>query len=315
MTQAVSSAASLGIPEAIAENPRELEPLAAELGCHAPSLKRLLDVLVGEGLVEERGEGYVLTRLGEPLRPGALGELARFVGSRSQWDPWPALAEAVRTGRPAFELVHGEGLFDYLAQRPDEAALYDRAVDAFTGHEARALAEAHDFTDVDRVVDVGGGYGTALVELLGRWPHLHGTLLDLEHVGERARLRVEEAGLDDRCRVEAGDFTERVPSGADAYVLKRVLHNWGDAEAARILARCAEAMAPGGRILVVEGVKLPGNRRDGTRLLDLEMLALTAEGRERTKPELRQLFRGGGLELAASHPLTESARLLVGRRR
>jgi ubiquinone/menaquinone biosynthesis C-methylase UbiE len=236
--------------------------------------------------------------------------LAVFVGSESQWAPWLCLDHSIRTGQAAFEKWHGSSLFQYLGQHPEESAIYDRAVDAFTRQQARALADANVLHGSEVVVDVGGGRGTFLLELLNREPSLRGVLYDLPHVVGAAKGRFGEAGLSDRVEFVAGNFFEGVPQGADCYVVKHVLHNWDDAHAQTILRNCAQAMRPGGQVLVVEGLVLPAHLRDGTRLLDLEMLALTGQGRERSKPEFRRLVAESGLRLQASIRLSESAWLL-----
>lgn len=313
LTQMVSTAAALGVPDALSRGPRTPDEVAVALGCHAPSLARLLRAMASAGLVEEGLAGeYSLTLLGAQLRSDALGPLAEFVGSESQWRPWTALGQAIRTGVPAFEHVHGVGLYEHLESHKADAALYDAGVNAYTRHQARVVAQRYDFSRFGTVVDVGGGPGTLLLELARRFPDLHGILFDLPHVADAARERLATSGYADRIRVEAGDFFVSVPHGADAYVVKHVLHNWDDAAATELLTRCAEALAPGGRVLVVENVVLPGNRPDVTRLLDLEMLVLTRGGRERTKPELRHLFYAAGLRLRESLPLVNGVRLLVG---
>ncbi|MFW6051010.1 MAG: methyltransferase [Myxococcota bacterium] len=309
---AIAAAASLGLADALGAEPRTPGALADALGCDAGALERLLRVLAGEGLVEEGSDGrFGLTCLGAELRSDAMGDLAAFAGAPFAWHPWAALADAVRTGRSAFEHTHGQDLWTYLDARPEEARAYHAAIDAFTRHEARALAARFDFGSVGTVVDVGGGIGTLLLELLARWPSLRGVLLERPPVAEQAQARLTAAGVEDRCEAVAGDFLEAVPPGGDAYVIKRVLHNWPDAEATRILRHCAEAVRPGGHVLVIEGVVLPGNRRDPARLLDLEMLALCGPGRARGKPDLRRLFHAAGLKLERTSDLAGTTRLLV----
>jgi hypothetical protein len=311
VVQALATAAELELAEAL-ERPRTLDELAETLHCDRDALLRLLRVLVGEGaLVEGRDEHYALTPLGAQLRRDALGSLAQFVGSPSQWTPWTALTHAVRTGSCAFEHVHGRTLFDYLTDHPVEAALYDEAVDAFTTAQAIALAEQDVLAGVRNVVDVGGGRGTFLLELLRRRPSLHGVLFERASVLQRARPRFEAAGVTDRCTFVDGDFLRGVPTGADVYVLKHVLHNWDDEHAATILRHCKNAANAGGRVLVVESVLLPGNVRDGARLIDLEMLVLTGGGRERSKPGFRQLLASVDLRLVETRKLVEGTWLIV----
>lgn len=315
IAQAISTAARLGIAEALRE-PMSVDALARATRCDASALARLVAVLVGEGVLAQDEHGMVsLTRVGELLRRDELGALAAFVGSPSQWVPWAELEHAMRTGENAFERVHGQPMFEYLGTRPEEARLYDEAIDAFTGHQGRALAESDVLDGVHTVVDVGGGRGTLLREVLTRRPSLRGVLFDRNHVVEAARERFVAAGLADRCAFVSGDFFVDVPAGGDAYVIKHVLHNWDDARAIDLLRRCASAMAPGGRVLVVESVLLPGSRRDEGRFLDLEMLVVTGGGKERSKPALRRLLTAAGLKLIATRRLAAQAWLLVSERR
>ncbi len=309
--QVVSTAAALGIADRLAAGPRGAAGLAADLGVDADALERILRMLTGLGFLDEASDGsFALTENGAALRRDALGPLAEFVGAREQWDPWSRLRDALRIeGAVAYDLAHGEGLYRHLANDEEAARRYDEAVDAFTRQEARALCRHHDFASDRVVVDVGGGRGTLLLELLERWPHLNGVLLDLPHVAGRARAHLAR----DRIEVIGGSFLDSIPPGGDVYVLKHVLHNWDDDRARALLARCAAAMAPNGRVLVIEGILLPGNRPDMTRLLDLEMLVLTG-GRERRKPELRRLFRDAGLVFEGATPLTEASYLIEGRR-
>lgn len=311
IVQAFSTAAQLQLAEALSE-PRTLSDLADRLQCHAPALERLLRVLVGEGALEEDRDGrFSLTPLGALLRHDALGALAAFVGSTPQWNAWGDLAHAVRTGRSAFEHVHGHPLYAYLEREPKHAALYDHAVDAFTTEQARALANDPVMDGVRSVVDIGGGRGTLLIELLLARPALRGLLFDRPHVVHHAQPRFHQLGLADRCDFEGGDFFEGIPAGHDAYVLKHVLHNWDDERAAALLRCCAAAMAPTGRVLVVDSLLLPLEGRDPGRLLDLEMLVLTGGGKERSKPQMRQLLSRAGLRLRATRMLASGAWLMV----
>lgn len=314
VTAALTAAAELGIADLLAEEPQTCEQLAARLQCDGASLLRLMRVLGGEGLFDQDVEGrYSLTEMGEQLRDGQLRQLARFVGSDFNWAPWPHLSAAVQGGPSAFERAHGQPLFEYLDDHEQDSALYHSAVDEFTKREARALAQAFDFTDVETVVDVGGGLGTLLIELTEAWPSVHGVLYDRPQVAEAASARFSELGLSRRCEAVGGDFTQGVPPGADAYVIKHVLHNWDDERCLTLLKHCVASMRPGGSVLIIEGMLLPGNRPDGTKLMDLEMMVLCGTGRERTKPEFRKLLRAAGLKAVSGHDLAGTTRLLVAR--
>lgn len=309
---AISAAASLGVADAL-DVPRTAEQLAAMLQCDADRLDRLLRVLAGEGLLHrDRDDRFSLTATGAALRADALGPLATYVGSPSQWGPWAELAPSIRGGASAFERFHGADLFTYLDGDANASELYHTAVDAFTRRQARALTEAFDFGPYATVADIGGGLGTLLVEVLTDAPHLQGVLFDRPSVVAQAEPRIADSSVAGRVRFEGGSFLETVPGEADVYVVKHVIHNWADEEAARILCLCAENAGPDGRVLVIEGLLLPGNRRDATRLLDLEMLALCGGGHERSKPEMRRLFASAGLRLESAAPLLGGTRLLVG---
>lgn len=309
LVSALATAAKLQLADHLA-TAKSAQELADELDLHAPSLERLLGVLAGEGLLEVLGTRFGLTQLGAQLRQDKLGKLAEYVGSEAQWTPWLCLDHSIRTGGAAFEKRHGTSLFEYLAHHPEEAAIYDHAVDAFTRQQAHALAEARVLAEAKVVVDVGGGRGTFLLELLERAPSLRGVLYDLPHVVESAKARFAAAGLGERVDFVSGNFFESVPANADCYVVKHVVHNWDDEHAKTILRNCAKAGGPGAQVLIVEGLILPAYVRDGTRLLDLEMLALTGQGRERSKPQFRRLLAESGLRLEESFRLSDAAWLL-----
>lgn len=310
---AISAAAQLGLGDALDEGPMNEAELAARLRCDRNALGRLLHVLAAEGLLEiDEDDCFRTTALGAQLRSSALGPLAEFVGAPFSWSPWKRLKDAVLTGEAAFEIEHGQDLFNYLATHPEASKVYDAGVDAFTRQDARALAAVFDFAPFKKVADIGGGVGTLLIEVLRGWPHLQGILFDKQRVCDAAELRLREAELQTRCTCVAGDFFSEVPAGADIYIVRHIVHNWGDPDAITILRNCAAALRPGGKVLVVEGVLLPGHRKDTTRMLDLEMMVLSGKGRERTKLEFRELFRDAGLRLTKTVPLANTARLIVG---
>ena len=316
LTAAISAAATLGIPDALADRPKSLDCLAREVGCEPSALARLLRVLVGEELLRENPDReFELLEAGRLLRSDALGRLARYVGSPLGWEPWSELVHAVRTGESSFVKRHGAPLFEYLDRHPAEATLYNEAMEAFAQREAVALAEQHDFSTARHVLDVGGGRGGLLVELLSRFPHLSGALLERPAAVREARETFQCAGLAARCEAQVGDFFDAIPEGADVCILKHIVHCWDDDTAAALLQRCGDAVGPDGRVLVVEGILVRGGRRNLTNMLDLEMLVLCGPGHERSKPELRRLFSRAGLRLLESKPLTETARLFVTQRR
>ena len=166
--------------------------------------------------------------------------------------------------------------------------------------EIEAVLAVYDFSCAKRVVDVGGGNGALLTAILNAFPHLEGTLFDLPHVIERARL-LDQAGLAHRISFKGGDFLDDIPPDGDAYILKKIIHDWPDDVALKILRRCREAMAPGSRLLLIELVMPPGNDATFTKFLDLWML-IWPGGRERTEDEYRTLLESANLSLTKVIP-------------
>jgi hypothetical protein len=300
ITQAVHVAAVLGIADLLADGPRTSDELAEATGTHAATLYRLLRALASVGVFEEAdGKRFSLTPLGAGLRsdvPGSLAGWAAFVGRPSSWQTWGALLHSVRTGETAFPHVHGNEVWEYRAQHPDDQAAFDRAMIALTGHVNRALFEAYDFARYGTVVDVGGGHGALLTALLLEHPAMRGVLFDQPHVVAAAERPLAAAGVDDRCSLVGGSFFDGVPRDGDAYVLKSILHDWEDERAVAILRSCREAMADQAVILVVERVLGPANEGPDAEFSDLTML-VSQGGRERSVDEFEALFAAAGLRL------------------
>jgi O-methyltransferase domain/Dimerisation domain len=305
VTQAIHVAAALGIADLLGDGPRASDELAAQTGAHAPSLHRVLRALAGVGVLHEGADGrFALTPVGECLRSDAsepVGGWASYVGAPSHWRSWGALLHAVRTGENAFRALHGTDVWEYRAQHPEEGAVFDRAMTAITLRANQHLLEAYDFSRLRSVVDVGGGHGALVAALLAAHPHMRGVVLDQPHVVERAPAVLEEAGVADRAEVVAGSFFDDVPAGADAYVLKAIVHDWEDAEALRILRRCRAAIPPHGVLLVVERDLGAPNEDPDAKLSDLNMM-VGPGGRERTHDQFATLLAEGGFALRATMP-------------
>ena len=298
-SQCLRVAVNLQIAERLAEGSRTAAELAQQCGAHEPSLQRLLRALVAmEILIEDPPGRYVLTSLGEQLRADLLGPIAQLFNSPIYWEPWVNLEHSVKTGERAFDLVFGMRDWDYYAANPDVGAQFDAAMAANTGPVSRAVVSAHDFSRSAVVADIGGGDGTLLAEVLRRHPHIRGVLYDRPAVAERARARMVDQGLADRVNFVGGSFMESVPSGADTYVLKSIIHDWLDPDAATILAHCRAALEPGTDLLLVERVVPEQAGPEGLEIfmMDLNMLVNTG-GRERTADEFRVLLTAAGFRL------------------
>jgi O-methyltransferase domain len=195
------------------------------------------------------------------------------------------------------------GIFDFLAEHPENAATFDAAMSERTAAFAPSVADAYDFSDMRTVIDVGGGQGTLLAAILRKHGHLHGVLLERPPVAGRARDLLDAIDIADRSEVLAGDFFEQVPARADCYVLANVLHDWDDTRAIRILRNCRRSMARAGRVLIIERL-IPEDGSDAvpTLLSDINMLVLTG-GQERTNDEYSQLLSSAGLKLGNIQPV------------
>jgi SAM-dependent methyltransferase len=305
MTQALAVAAEFGIADQLASGPRSVEELAAATQTHAPSLHRVLRALASVGVfAETEPQRFTLTPLAELLRrdaPGSQRAMAIMMGGEFH-ATWGELLHSARTGEPGFHHRFGSPFFEYMQQHPDRHAIYDAAMQGVHGGETEPMIAAYDFSHHATVADIGGGNGSTLATLLQRHPKLQGILFDLPDVAKRAGEEFACAGVADRCRIVGGDFFKGVPAGADACVLRHVLHDWQDDEAIAILRNCRAALPPEGRVLVVEFVLPPGNAPGFGKWLDLMMLLVA--GRERTEAEFRRLFAAAGLELKRTLPTT-----------
>jgi hypothetical protein len=313
VTQAVSVAARFGVADHLAAGPRTAAELAAATGLHPGHLYRVLRVLAGLGVfAADAGGRFGLTPVGELLRsdvPGSMKAVATYVCDPWSWTPWADLAGAVRTGRPVFDTVFGEGVFDYLAKHPNEAATFDAGMTGFSQQAAAAVTAAYDFSGLGTVVDVGGGHGSLLLAVLKANPGVRGVVFDAPQVAAGAADAIRAAGMGDRCRAEGGDFFAAVPGG-DLIVMKNIIHDWNDAKAAAILAACRRALPVSGKLLLVELVVPPGFAPHLSHVLDLEMMVL-CDGKERTEAEYRDLLAGAGFRLTRVIPTEKGPFSLV----
>jgi hypothetical protein len=299
LSRVVQLAAGLGLADQMAAGPQTVDALAAATGTHADSLHRLLRALTGVGIFSQQADGrYTLTPLAEPLRSDAPDTIRSYLMLMDQL-VGPALAaleHSVRTGQAAFDHVFGRGLWEHLAANPDAARVSDSTFLAISGAVAAALLDVYDFSAIDTLVDVGGGYGGLILPLLHANPGLHGVIVDLPHVNTGADEQIHARGFEDRCRFDAGDFFTPLPP-ADAYLLKNVLRDWPDDDAIELLRNCARSLSPNGTVLIVEWVIPDGAGMSPAKFADLVVMALLPGGRDRTEAEFRTLLTSSGLHL------------------
>ncbi len=313
ITQGIAVAAELGIADLLTAGPRSVHELAAVTHTRPEALYRILRALASMGIFAQESDGrFSLTPLAELLRtdgPNSQRAYAMMMGA--EFDAaWGELLHSAQTGEPGFQKRFGMPFFQYMLKHPERHGAYDVAMTIVHGRETEPMLDAYDFTNCRTVVDVGGGKALLLAALLRRYPDVQGILFDLPAVAERTSATVLRSGIQNRCRLVGGDFFEAVPRGADAYLLRHIVHDWEDAEAVRILRNCREAMSPDGKVLVVEMVIPPGNAPAFGKWLDLMMLLVG--GKERTQEEYAALFAAAGLRLSRVIPTAAEVSVLEG---
>jgi multifunctional cyclase/dehydratase/O-methyltransferase len=317
-SQAVSVAATLGVADLLVDGPRSVEELAQATDTDARMLYRVLRSTAAVGVFAELPDGRItLTPLAEYLRDDVHGTMRHFAvlaGHDFTWRPYGHLVHALKTGDHPFEHVHGQRPFEYMEGHPELAAIFNNAMTAFTEASSGEIAADYDFTPFRLIADVGGCHGYLLGSILREYPGTTGLLFDQPHVVDGALPVLERLGVTERVRRVGGDFFSEIPAGADAYVLRAVLHDWSDDDSVAILTNVRRAMGANSeaRLLIVETVVSPGNEWDFGKLLDLEML-VNVGGQERTKDEWHRLFERSGFELESVNETMPPQSILVGR--
>jgi hypothetical protein len=255
--------------------------------------------LASNGIFREDDTGrFHNTPLSDVLRDDAAGSMRAWVRTAWQdviWDTYRQLPHTIATGTPAFTKAHGRDFFDYLAANPDVGARFDAVMAKQSGPENAAIAQAYPFGEATSVMDIGGGRGGFLATVMRRHTNIRGALFEQPYVLEGAN-DAKAADVAGRIEFVAGNFFAAVPTGYGIYTLKRVLHDWPDDTAVKILRSVRAAMGPASRLLVIDAVLKPGNEPDPNKALDIGIMALTP-GRERTAADFQRLFDAAGLRL------------------
>jgi hypothetical protein len=305
VSRAIYVAAELRIADVLEEGPQSAAQLAEATGTHAPSLYRVLRALASVGVFREDPEGrFSLTPVAGTLqsnKPGSLRELAIVELAADHYPAWEAVLHSVKTGEVAFHKVFGMDAWEHRARNREHGALFDDAMANFCSVVNQSVIESYDFSQFSTVVDVGGGDGSLLVDLLRAHPTMNGIVFDLPQVTRGTQKNILENDLADRCEVVSGDFLDSVPRGADAYVLKWIIHDWDDANSITIFKNCRRAMSKDSKLLIVEAVLPPGNEPSFSKFMDLNMMVMLG-GRERTEKEYRSLLGTAGFRVTGFTP-------------
>jgi SAM-dependent methyltransferase len=299
LSQMLGAVARLGIPDQIAREPKTGEQVAKAVGVSADAAHRLLRALASIGVFRLLEDGrFGLTPLGETLQanvPGSVRDFAIAETDAAHWQPWGRFLDSIKSGRPILKGTLGMELWEWYGQHPEDARSFSSAMGNLSQLVAAELVWLVDFSNVQKVLDVGGANGVLLTSILHANPKLSGILFDLPHVIKAAKPVIESEGLIDRCELISGDFFKQVPSGADVHVLKHIIHDWDDERAARILSNCQRALRPNGRLLLVEMLIPADNAPGPVQFIDLNMLVLLG-GRERSEAEFAALLKKAGFK-------------------
>jgi SAM-dependent methyltransferase len=301
ISRALYAAAEINIADFLAEGPMTSGQLAEAAGADAQSLRRLLRALVAYGVFEEeKFDLYRLNAAAQLLRrdvPGSQRAGILFTAGNTTWQLWSDFLASLRTGDAVVSRAFGKDIFERFAEHREESALFDQAMASFSAALSKPLVAAYDFSAFRCIADIGGGTGRLLTDILAAHPTVQGILFDLPAVSAAAQALLDASGVAKRCKLLGGSFFEAIPAGADAYLLKHILHDWDDERAISIISNCRRAMARDASLLIIERV-LPERAKQGRAaeayLVDLEMLVYTPGGRERTESEFRAMLSAAG---------------------
>jgi len=310
-------AAELGIADLLKHGPRPVSELAAQTRTDEGALYRSLRLLAMVGIfVETQPRHFALTPPGEKLRsdvPNSLRDAILWIADPMHLRVAADLLHSVRTGQPTVEHVTGKPAFEYFASEPLEFDRFHRAMTTLSAVAIHAILDVYDFSPFSTIVDVAGGHGYLICEILRKHQNVKGVLFDLEEVVGGGEHRICQLALDGRCRTMAGDFFKSVPSGGDLYLMKNIIHDWTEERALTILRNCRTALenTPSGKLALIELVVPPGNAPHMSKIIDMQMLYFPG-GRERTEEEYAQLFAKAGFRLMRVVPSKSPYSLIEG---
>ena len=310
----IYAAAKLGIADLLADGPKSAAELAAKTEMDERSLYRLLRSLASVGAFSEvEPKTFANTPMTETLRsdaPRSTRDLTIWMGEPEHWKVYGDLLYSVKTGKPAWDNVHGEPVFPYLFNTNKELGeIFNRAMTSYSHQSIGPILEAYDFSDAGTIADIAGGYGHLLAAVLAANPTAKGILFDLEAVLKGAPEMLDSYGVADRVELVEGDFFAAIPVKADVYMLKHIIHDWYDDNNQKILRNIRANMPDDGRVLIIEAVVPEGNTPHFSKIIDLEML-VSPGGVERTPAEFEKLLSDSGFRMTRIIP-TKSLMCIV----
>ena len=312
---AVRVAATLRLVDLIADGVSRIEALAQESGSDPDTLSRLPRYLSCRGIFRQTEDGrYALTELSSFLiddHPFGMRAWLDLEGFGGRMDgALMGLLHSVKTGESAYESVHGKGFYEELEENTALGGSFDSLMMSQVSAVIPNILSHYDWTSTEHVIDVGGGNGTVVAAILEANPKLKGTLVERQGPATRAQSILDDAGVSDRCEIVSGTFFDPLPKGGDIYILSTILHGWSDADAERVLRRCAEAISANSRLLIVESILADDDTRAFVIAMDLRVLVIDG-GRERTLDEFRSLLAVSGLGIKQVYSLSVFSRSII----
>ncbi|MCW5211361.1 methyltransferase [Desulfobulbus sp. TB] len=307
ISKALDVVAELGIADLLKESPKTCVELAQATSTHAPSLYRLMRAMASSGIFREDDQGrFENTPLSEVLRadvPHSVKDSVRCIPNDGGMLAWMRLMDVLKTGKPSYKDATGFSTWEYLQEYPEKAKLFNKNMTFFSSELAPVILDNYDFSAFKSVVDMGGGEGLLLANILNAYPQLHGVLFDIPSVTEQAKDYLhQKRGFSNRCEIIAGSILEEIPSGYDAYIMKNVLHDWSDEDTLQIFQECRKALPDHGKLIIFDAVMLPGNEPQKCKWLDLQML-IAFGGKERTAEEFKDLLSCANFKITKAIPL------------
>ena len=316
MTQCIHVAAKFKIADILEEGPKTYQQISQEINCNPEALLRMMRFINKVGLFKEVQEGrFANNDLSKWLKSdvkGSLRPLALCHGTNLLWKSWEHFDYSIKTGKSACEYCFDMSFFEYLSKNNEISNIFDEGMSNLSLLETETICDYYDFSQFKQIVDVGGGRGQLLLEILKNHPELKGILFDQEHVLEQVNPHFKEKEMLERSSIHSGDFFEQIPMGGDAYLLKHILHDWDDDKALKILQNCRRAMKDDSKILVIELLMETDNVSSLVKMRDLSMLVLLQEGKERTEKEYRYLYRQAGFQLTQVITLPSGVSIIEG---
>lgn len=311
ISKSVYAAAKIGVADVIRQESKSVEEIGELTGTRPDLLYRMLRALSGVGIfVETADRTFANTPLSECLAEGRLKAAALMFHSPWHDGIWGQLAESLHSGEPAFEKLFGLPVFDWIKNNPEEAAVFHATSSRKAATVHGLIADAYDFTDISTLVDVGGGTGGLMVQILQTHAHLKGMVAELPETVDQLHNVIKVNRLEDRMSAVGCDFFVEIPRGADAYLLSHILHDWPDEECGIILKNCRKAMGALGKLLLIEGViSSSPNTFSINNFLDLEVF-LMGGGRERTEDEYRHLLTISGFQCTKVIPTQKNISII-----